>query len=62
MPLADPRKWTVAPAVAGGDSDREIAELLSVSVATVHEHVAALHRLLGHDPPAAVAALAGATR
>jgi DNA-binding CsgD family transcriptional regulator len=47
----DPRltgaQWTVAQAVARGDSDSEIAAALHLSVATVHEHVAALHRLLG---------------
>jgi alanine dehydrogenase len=33
--------------VARGLSDREIADSLHVSVTTVHEHVAALHELLG---------------
>ena len=52
-------QWAVARAVARGDSDREIAEALHVSVATVHEHVAALHRLLGTTTrPRLVAALA----
>ena len=39
-------QWLVAEAVAQGLSDKEIAERLSVSVATVHERVAALHALL----------------
>ena len=51
--------WAVARAVAGGDSDQEIAAALHVSVATVHEHVSALHRLLGTGTrPRLVAALA----
>jgi DNA-binding CsgD family transcriptional regulator len=37
----------VARAVARGDSDQDIAAALQLSVATVHEHVSALHRLLG---------------
>ena len=56
-------QWTVARAVARGDSDREIADELHLSVATVHEHVAALHRLLGTSTrPRLVAALAGSLR
>jgi DNA-binding CsgD family transcriptional regulator len=52
-------QWAVARAVAGGDSDQEIAAALHVSVATVHEHVSALHRLLGTATrPRLVAALA----
>lgn len=39
-------QWRVAEAVAQGLSDKEIALRLSISVATVHEHVAALHALL----------------
>ena len=51
---------TVARHVAAGDSDREIAAALHLSVATVHEHVAALHRLLDtRTRPRLVAALAG---
>lgn len=51
---------TVARHVAAGDSDREIAAALHLSVATVHEHVAALHRLLDTSTrPRLVAALAG---
>jgi DNA-binding NarL/FixJ family response regulator len=54
-------QWAVARAIARGDSDREIAEALHLSVATVHEHVAALHRVLGTSTrPRLVAALAGA--
>ena len=50
----------VARHVVAGDSDREIAAALHVSVATVHEHVAALHRLLDTSTrPRLVAALAG---
>ena len=50
----------VARHVAAGDSDREIATALQVSVTTVHEHVAALHRLLDtRTRPRLVAALAG---
>jgi DNA-binding CsgD family transcriptional regulator len=37
----------VARAVARGHSDQDIAAALQLSVATVHEHVSALHRLLG---------------
>jgi DNA-binding NarL/FixJ family response regulator len=49
----------VARAVARGDSDQEIAAALHLSVATVHEHVSALHRLLGTATrPRLVAALA----
>ena len=40
-------QWAVARGVARGDSDQEIAAALHLSVATVHEHVSALHRLLG---------------
>jgi DNA-binding CsgD family transcriptional regulator len=53
-------QWSVAQAVARGDSDREIAAALHLSPATVHEHVAALHGLLGTSTrPRLVAALAG---
>src|SRR3712207_7865377 len=37
----------VARGVGRGDSDREIADALRLSTATVHDHVTALHRLLG---------------
>jgi DNA-binding CsgD family transcriptional regulator len=40
-------QWAVALLVARGDSDQEIAGTLHLSVATVHEHVSALHRLMG---------------
>jgi DNA-binding CsgD family transcriptional regulator len=51
-------QWAVARRVARGDSDREIAAALHLSVATVHEHVSALHRLLGTSTrPRLVAAL-----
>ncbi len=53
-------QWAVAQAVARGLSDREIAESLTLSPATVHEHVAALHGLLGTSTrPRLVAELAG---
>jgi DNA-binding CsgD family transcriptional regulator len=53
-------QWAVARAVAAGDSDREIGAALHLSVATVHEHVAALHALLGTGTrPRLVAVLAG---
>ena len=56
-------QWAVAQAVAEGDSDGEIAAALHVSVATVHEHVAALHGLLGTTTrPRLVAVLAGGLR
>jgi DNA-binding CsgD family transcriptional regulator len=56
-------QWAVAQAVAQGLSDREIADSLHVSVATVHEHVAALHDLLGTTTrPRLVAELAGGLR
>jgi DNA-binding CsgD family transcriptional regulator len=56
-------QWTVARAVARGDSDQEIAAALRLSVATVHEHVSALHRLLGTSTrPRLVAALAAGLR
>lgn len=56
-------QWAVAQAVARGLSDREIADSLQVSVATVHEHVAALHELLGTTTrPRLVAELAGGLR
>ena len=56
-------QWSVAQAIARGDSDQEIAAALHVSVATVHEHVAALHRLLGTSSRARlVAALASGQR
>jgi len=52
-------QWSVAQAVARGLSDREIAESLTLSPATVHEHVAALHGLLGTSTrPRLVAELA----
>src|ERR671923_216052 len=52
-------QWAVARAVARGDSDREIAAALHLAPATVHEHVAALHRVLGTGTrPRFVAALA----
>jgi DNA-binding CsgD family transcriptional regulator len=52
-------QWEVARAVARGDSDRDVAAALHLSVATVHEHVAALHRLLGTSTrPRLVATLA----
>jgi DNA-binding CsgD family transcriptional regulator len=52
-------QWAVARAVARGDSDREIAAALQIAPATVHEHVAALHRLLDTGTrPRLVAALA----
>jgi DNA-binding CsgD family transcriptional regulator len=54
-------QWAVAEAVARGLSDREIADSLQISPATVHEHVAALHELLGTSTrPRLVAELAGA--
>ena len=53
----------MAQAVARGLSDREIADSLHVSVTTVHEHVAALHELLGTTTrPRLVAELAGGLR
>jgi DNA-binding CsgD family transcriptional regulator len=56
-------QWAVAQAVARGLSDREIGDSLQISPATVHEHVAALHRLLGTSTrPRLVAELAGALR
>ena len=56
-------QWAVAQAVARGLSDREIADSLHVSVTTVHEHVAALHELLGTTTrPRLVAELAGGLR
>jgi DNA-binding CsgD family transcriptional regulator len=49
----------VARAVARGHSDQDIAAALQLSVATVHEHVSALHRLLGTSTrPRLVARLA----
>jgi DNA-binding NarL/FixJ family response regulator len=52
-------QWAVARAVARGDSDREIAAAMQLAPATVHEHVAALHRLLGTSTrPRLVATLA----
>jgi Bacterial regulatory proteins, luxR family len=52
-----------AQAVAHGLSDREIADSLEISTATVHEHVAALHQVLGTSTrPRLVAELAGALR
>jgi DNA-binding CsgD family transcriptional regulator len=54
-------QWAVAEAVARGFSDREIADSLQISPSTVHEHVAALHELLGtRTRPRLVAELAGA--
>jgi DNA-binding CsgD family transcriptional regulator len=56
-------QWAVAQRIAAGDSDREIAAALHVSTATVHEHVAALHGLLGTTTrPRLVAVLAGGLR
>ena len=56
-------QWAVARAVARGDSDREIAAALQLSPATVHEHVAALHRLLATGTrPRLVATLANSLR
>ena len=56
-------QWAVARAVAAGDSDREIAVALQLYTATVHEHVAALHALLGTSTrPRLVAVLAGGLR
>jgi DNA-binding CsgD family transcriptional regulator len=56
-------QWAVARAVARGDSDQEIAAALHLSVATVHEHVSALHRLLGTSTrPRLVAALGAGLR
>jgi DNA-binding CsgD family transcriptional regulator len=56
-------QWAVARAVARGESDREIAAALQLAPATVHEHVAALHRLLGTNTrPRLVAALATTLR
>jgi DNA-binding CsgD family transcriptional regulator len=56
-------QWATARAIARGDSDREIAAALHLAPATVHEHVAALHRLLGTGTrPRLVAALANALR
>jgi DNA-binding CsgD family transcriptional regulator len=56
-------QWAVASRVARGDSDREVAAELHLSVATVHEHVSALHRLLGTSTrPKLVAALAAGLR
>jgi DNA-binding CsgD family transcriptional regulator len=56
-------QWAVARAVARGDSDREIAAALQLAPATVHEHIATLHRLLGTGTrPRLVAALADALR
>jgi DNA-binding CsgD family transcriptional regulator len=52
-------QWAVAQAVARGDSDQDIAAELQLSGATVHEHVSALHRLLGTSTrPRLVARLA----
>ncbi len=56
-------QWAVARAVARGDSDREIAAALQLAPATVHEHVAALHRLLSTGTrPRLVATLANSLR
>ena len=56
-------QWAVARLVARGDSDQAVAAGLHVSIATVHEHVSALHRLLGTSTrPRLVAALAGGLR
>ena len=56
-------QWAVARLVARGDSDQEIAAELQLSIATVHEHVSALHRLLGTSTrPRLVATLAGGLR
>jgi DNA-binding NarL/FixJ family response regulator len=49
--------------VARGDSDQDVAAVLHLSVATVHEHVSALHRLLGTSTrPRLVAVLAAGIR
>jgi DNA-binding CsgD family transcriptional regulator len=56
-------QWAVARLVARGDSDQEAAAALHLSIATVHEHVAALHRLLGTSTrPRLVATLAAGVR
>ena len=56
-------QWAVARAVARGDSDREIAAALQLAPTTVHEHVAALHRLLSTGTrPRLVATLANSFR
>jgi DNA-binding NarL/FixJ family response regulator len=56
-------QWAVARGVARGDSDREIGAALHLSTATVHEHVTALHGLLGMSTrPRLVAMLAGGLR
>jgi DNA-binding CsgD family transcriptional regulator len=64
-PLApdDPRltgaQWAVAQAVARGESDQEVAAALHLSAATVHEHVSALHQLLGTSTRARLVATLG---
>jgi DNA-binding CsgD family transcriptional regulator len=56
-------QWAVAQAVARGLSDREIADAMHLAPATVHERVAALHRLLGTNTrPRLVAELAAAVQ
>ena len=50
-------QWAVAQAVARGDSDSDIAAGLQLSVATVHEHVSALHGLLGTSTRSRLVAL-----
>jgi DNA-binding CsgD family transcriptional regulator len=56
-------QWAVARLVARGDSDQEVAAALHLSITTVHEHVAALHRLLGTTTrPRLVATLAAGVR
>lgn len=56
-------QWAVARAVARGDSDSDVAAALHLAVATVHEHVSALHRLLGTSTrPRLVARLAAGLR
>jgi DNA-binding CsgD family transcriptional regulator len=58
-PELTPTQWRVVEEVAVGRSDREIAEMLQVSVHTVHERVAALHEICGtRTRPQLVAALA----
>ncbi len=54
-----PRERTVATAVEVGSGDRAIAVSLGISVATVRQHVRALHRAFGtRTRPELVAALA----
>jgi DNA-binding NarL/FixJ family response regulator len=53
-------QWAVGQAVARGDSDSDIAAGLQLSVATVHEHVSALHGLLGTSTRSRLVALLAA--